>query len=90
MPEDNQNFGPLSLTDDELRKRCKELARNIEFSYNSYYAELQRRTQDRHASVIRWLTFVTVLLAAITMITEIAPSVMKFMSELQGTSPVER
>lgn len=89
MPEDNKYFSPLSLTEEELRRRCEEKDPRTDFSYNDFYTEMQRKTQDRQAKAIERLTkigtylaIVTTILAVITTIT----GVVEVMHSVQETT----
>ena len=81
MPKNDQNFGLLTLSDDELRKRYEGVCQRVVFSGNDYYAEIQRRTQTRHTSAIRRLATITAILAVITAAMGIFRLVLLFMSE---------
>lgn len=59
MPETDQKFGLLHLTDEELRKRYERKNGTIDFSSKDYYMELRRRAETRHDSAIRRLATVT-------------------------------
>lgn len=67
------DFNPLEMSDDELRKCCENQAKTLTRSYGSCYAEIQRRSQDRHAREIKRLTIVAVVLAAVTTLAAVAP-----------------
>ena len=57
---------PLDMTEKELRRQCEHQTGNLNPSFNLYYGEIKRRSQDRHAQQIKWLTFVVALSAAVT------------------------
>ena len=78
MPRDDEGPGLLGLSDDELRKRHKQTSHGVVFSYNDYFAELQRRTQNQHASAVRRLATATTVLAAITALLGFGTLVLQF------------
>jgi hypothetical protein len=51
----------IDLTDEELKNGLRQEAESVRYSYSAYVEEISRRSQDRHANAIRWLTFATVL-----------------------------
>ena len=81
MPRADEDPGLLCLSDDELRKRHAQASQDVRFSYNDYFSELQRRTQNRHASAIRWLAIVTTVLAAITAFLGVGTLILQFASK---------
>ena len=84
MPEENKKRSPLCMTDAELRECCRQTAQTTQFWYENCYEEIQRRSQDRHAKAIRRLTYVTVFLAATTVLTNIVPLVLQY---IKASSP---
>lgn len=84
MPEGSKKRSPLFMTDAELRECCERTAHTTHFWHRDCYEEIQRRSQDRHATAIRRLTYVTVFLAGITALTNIVPLVLEYIT---ATSP---
>ena len=78
MPETTKDPGLLGLTDDELRERHHLASQHVQFSYNDCLVELQRRTQERHASAIRYLAIATTVLASITALLGVGALILQF------------
>jgi hypothetical protein len=59
----------LEMTDDELLAGCRRTAETTQFWHNDFYAELQRRTQNKHTKAVIWLT---AAIGALTFVAAIA------------------
>ena len=73
MTEPDNKVGLLGMTDDQLRKGYQQSLEHVQFSANDYYKEIQRRTQERHSTAIRRLTwiiaFLTFIATVVTVLT---------------------
>ena len=59
---------PLTdLSEAELHEWLRAKAQTVEFSYEDCYAEIQRKSQEKHAKAVRSLTFVTAAVAVISL-----------------------
>lgn len=69
MSDHDNKVSLLRMTDEQLQEGYERSLEHVEFTANNYYAEIQRRSQDRHSRAIRWLT---VAIASLTFITTVA------------------
>jgi hypothetical protein len=63
------------MTDEELQDGLRQQAEHLVPSYSGYYDELVRRSQDRHATAIKWLTVATVFVGLVAAIAAILAAV---------------
>ncbi len=58
MSEPENKKGLLDMTDEELRKAYRQRAERVDFSYNDYYREIERRSQEKQSKAMWAFTFV--------------------------------
>ena len=78
MTESDNKVGLLRMTDEQLREGYEGSLEHVQFSTNDYYAEIQRRSQERHSMAIRRLTWVIAFLAFIATIATVLGLLLKF------------
>ena len=74
MAENNRKRALVNLSDKELHEKIEGKAKHVVYSYNDFYWEFQRRSQERHDKTIRRMTYVIAASAVVTTIAAILPS----------------
>ena len=64
MTEDKKIL--MDMTDDQLIDRMREM--NVQYFYENYDRELQRRSQDRHTRAMNLLTLVIAIATVVQMV----------------------
>ena len=81
MTKPHNKLGLLSMTDEQLQEGYERSVERVQFVANDYYAEIQRRSQDRHSTAIRRLTWAIASLAFITAVATVFAAVVTILSK---------
>lgn len=61
--------GPLiDWSDDDIRQGIRGKGQHIDYAYNDYLRELERRSADRQARASRILTVVSIIIAVVALV----------------------
>jgi len=81
MSDHDNKVSLLRMTDEQLQEEYERSLERVQFSANDYYAEIQRRSQDRHSRAIRCLTWAIAFLTFITAIATVFAAVIALLSK---------
>lgn len=81
MTEPDNKVGLLAMTDEQLRKGYQQGLEHVQLNTSDYYKEIERRTQAKHSTAIRRLTWVTAFLGFIATVVAVLTLFSKFGAE---------